>query len=190
MTRHYTQTFATFHRNAIFQNRAMYRDFPKSRLTTVHFIQWRNLMEQKNPRNPKQPEDDDKHKSAYELLERQRAAKEKEATDVQSKAYELLERQRAERAAAEAAAAEKAAAEAAAAEAAEKKAAEQAPAASPFIATHTVVSGDTLSGIAQKYYGSAARDKWMAIYEANKEIIGSNPGMIRVGQVFQIPRLD
>ncbi len=57
-------------------------------------------------------------------------------------------------------------------------------------AEHTVVSGDTLSGMAQKYYGSAVREKWMAIYEANKEIIGDNPSLIRVGQVLQIPELD
>jgi nucleoid-associated protein YgaU len=55
---------------------------------------------------------------------------------------------------------------------------------------HTVVSGDNLSAIAKKYYGSADRDKWMAIYEANKATIGDNPSLIRVGQVLQIPKLD
>jgi nucleoid-associated protein YgaU len=55
---------------------------------------------------------------------------------------------------------------------------------------HTVVSGDTLSGLATKYYGSGSRDNWMAIYEANKETIGDNPSLIRVGQVLQIPELD
>jgi nucleoid-associated protein YgaU len=54
-------------------------------------------------------------------------------------------------------------------------------------AEHTVVSGDTLSGLAAKYYGSGSRENWMAIYEANKEAIGDNPSMIRVGQVLQIP---
>ncbi len=54
-------------------------------------------------------------------------------------------------------------------------------------AEHTVVSGDTLSGLAAKYYGSGSRENWMAIYEANKEVIGDNPSMIRVGQVLQIP---
>lgn len=57
------------------------------------------------------------------------------------------------------------------------------------IAEHKVVSGDTLSGLAQKYYGSQARDYWMGIYEANKETIGDNPSLIRVGQVLQIPKL-
>ena len=56
-------------------------------------------------------------------------------------------------------------------------------------AKHTVVSGDTLSGLAAKYYGSGSRDNWMAIYEANKEEIGDNPSAIRVGQVLQIPEL-
>jgi nucleoid-associated protein YgaU len=58
------------------------------------------------------------------------------------------------------------------------------------IAEHTVVSGDTLSGIALRYYGSAARAKWMAIYEANKETIGNNPNLIRIGQKLTIPALD
>jgi nucleoid-associated protein YgaU len=57
------------------------------------------------------------------------------------------------------------------------------------LAEHTVVAGDTLSGIALKYYGSGTRDNWMRIYEANKEIIGADPGLIRVGQVFKIPQL-
>lgn len=57
-------------------------------------------------------------------------------------------------------------------------------------AKHIVVSGDTLSGLAQQYYGSAARENWMAIYEANKAEIGDNPSAIRVGQVLQIPELD
>ena len=56
--------------------------------------------------------------------------------------------------------------------------------------TYTVIAGDTLSGIAQKHYGSAAREKWMAIYEANKELIGDNPNLIRVGQKLRIPRLE
>lgn len=58
------------------------------------------------------------------------------------------------------------------------------------IANHTVVSGDTLSGIALQYYGSGDRDKWMAIYEANKEAIGENPSLIRIGQVLKIPTID
>lgn len=56
------------------------------------------------------------------------------------------------------------------------------------LATHTVASGETLSHIAQKYYGSAAREDWMAIYEANKETIGDNPSLIKPGQELRIPK--
>jgi nucleoid-associated protein YgaU len=59
-----------------------------------------------------------------------------------------------------------------------------------FIAEHTVVSGDSLSKIAAQYYGSGTQDKWMLIYEANKEIIGDNPSLIHPGQVFKIPPLE
>lgn len=52
---------------------------------------------------------------------------------------------------------------------------------------HKVVAGDTLSGIALKYYGSAAREKWMMIYEANKATIGDNPNLIRAGTELIIP---
>lgn len=76
-----------------------------------------------------------------------------------------------------------------AAEAAAAKAAAEAAAAA-FMAEHTVGNGDTLSGIAHKYYGSGVRSNWMAIYEANKETIGKNPGMIFPGQVLKIPNLD
>ena len=52
---------------------------------------------------------------------------------------------------------------------------------------HVVVSGDTLSGIAQKYYDDA--DKYMKIYEANKELIGDNPDLIQPGMELVIPKL-
>jgi nucleoid-associated protein YgaU len=58
-----------------------------------------------------------------------------------------------------------------------------------FIAQHTVVSGDSLGKIALQHYGSGSKDKWMLIYEANKEVIGDDPSLIRVGQVLQIPKL-
>jgi nucleoid-associated protein YgaU len=47
-----------------------------------------------------------------------------------------------------------------------------------------------MSGLALKYYGSAVRDKWMQIYEANKELIGDNPAFIKVGQTLNIPELS
>ncbi len=51
---------------------------------------------------------------------------------------------------------------------------------------HVVVSGDTLSGIAKKYYNDAG--KYMVIYEANKRVIGDNPDMIKVGMELVIPK--
>lgn len=50
--------------------------------------------------------------------------------------------------------------------------------------THTVVSGDTLWGIAKKYYGNGAL--YTKIYEANSGMI-KNPNLIYPGQVFTIP---
>ena len=55
------------------------------------------------------------------------------------------------------------------------------------IAQHTVAAGETLSHIALKYYGSAVPAAWMHIYEANKAVIGANPGMIRQGTILNIP---
>ncbi len=51
--------------------------------------------------------------------------------------------------------------------------------------TYTVVSGDSLSKIAKRHYGDAA--KWHQIYEANKAVIGNNPDLIEVGQVLTLP---
>ncbi len=56
-------------------------------------------------------------------------------------------------------------------------------------AEHTVKEGETLSHIALKYYGSAVKDKWMVIYNANKAVIGDNPNVIVPGQVLKIPEL-
>ena len=52
---------------------------------------------------------------------------------------------------------------------------------------HVVVSGDTLSAIAKKYYDDAG--KYMKIYEANKEVIGDNPDLIKPGMELVIPKL-
>jgi LysM repeat protein len=51
--------------------------------------------------------------------------------------------------------------------------------------THKVVRGDTLTLIAKKYYGDGS--KWRTIYDANKKVIGSNPNLIKPGQVLVIP---
>ena len=56
-------------------------------------------------------------------------------------------------------------------------------------AEHTVKEGETLSHIALNYYGSAVKDRWMVIYNANKAVIGDNPSVIVPGQVLEIPEL-
>jgi nucleoid-associated protein YgaU len=48
-----------------------------------------------------------------------------------------------------------------------------------------VVAGDTLWQIAQRFYGDGSL--WPTIYEANRAVIGSNPNIIRPGQVLTIP---
>jgi phage tail protein X len=55
---------------------------------------------------------------------------------------------------------------------------------------HTVAAEETLSHIALKYYGSAAKEKWIIIYEANKELIGDNPNIIRRGMDLFIPDIE
>jgi hypothetical protein len=52
---------------------------------------------------------------------------------------------------------------------------------------HTVSPGDWLSKIAQKYYGGM--HKWPVIYEANRDVIGSDPNLIKSGQRLLIPAL-
>ncbi len=49
---------------------------------------------------------------------------------------------------------------------------------------YEIVSGDTLGGIAKKYYGNAG--KYMKIFEANRDII-SDPNKIYPGQKIKIP---
>ncbi len=51
--------------------------------------------------------------------------------------------------------------------------------------TYTVASGDTLSQIAIKVYGS--NKYWKVIHEANKDVIGSDPGSLKVGLTLKIP---
>ena len=55
------------------------------------------------------------------------------------------------------------------------------------IKKHVVVSGDTLSGIAKKYYDDPG--KYMVIYKANKKLIGDNPDLIKPGMDLVIPEL-
>lgn len=53
--------------------------------------------------------------------------------------------------------------------------------------TYTVVTGDSLWKIAQRYLGDGSRWKEIYTYNNNKSIIGGNPNLIRPGQVLSIP---
>lgn len=52
---------------------------------------------------------------------------------------------------------------------------------------YTVKAGDFLSGIAQRAYGNL--NNFSIIYDANREVIGPNPGIIRIGQQLFVPCL-
>ncbi len=60
-----------------------------------------------------------------------------------------------------------------------------APAATEKVEYYEIVSGDTLSGVAKKFYGDGS--KYMRIFEANKEVI-KDPNKIYVGQKIRIPK--
>jgi len=49
---------------------------------------------------------------------------------------------------------------------------------------HEVQPGDTLSKIAQKYYGDASL--YMQIFNANQDVL-KDPNLIKVGQKLRIP---
>jgi hypothetical protein len=53
--------------------------------------------------------------------------------------------------------------------------------------TYTVQSGDSLFSIAQQAYGDG--NKWQYIYDANKQVIGDDPNLIRPGEVIYIPQI-
>ncbi len=50
--------------------------------------------------------------------------------------------------------------------------------------TYTVKEHDTIAAISRKLTGSA---DYSAIYEQNKDAIGSNPNNLTVGMILQIP---
>jgi resuscitation-promoting factor RpfA len=54
-------------------------------------------------------------------------------------------------------------------------------------ACYTVQSGDSLSTISQKFYGSMSADNVSRIYYSNMATIGSNPNLIVPGQKLYIP---
>ncbi|MCI0366205.1 MAG: LysM peptidoglycan-binding domain-containing protein [Phycisphaerales bacterium] len=51
---------------------------------------------------------------------------------------------------------------------------------------YVVQSGDTLAKIARDLYGSERR--WKEIFEANRAVIGDDPGMLSVGMKLTLPR--
>ncbi len=60
--------------------------------------------------------------------------------------------------------------------------------------TYTVEAGDSLWGIARSILedrgtvsGADISDLWRSIYEANRDLIGSDPNLIHPGQVLQLP---
>lgn len=60
------------------------------------------------------------------------------------------------------------------------------PAPAPLAAArmHTVVQGDTLAGLARKYYGKGGQ--WQKIADANKETL-PDPTKLKIGMVLKIP---
>lgn len=58
------------------------------------------------------------------------------------------------------------------------------PAAAGGEVMHTVAKGETLAGIARKYYGNASQ--WPKIAEANKDTL-PDPTKLKLGQVLKIP---
>jgi nucleoid-associated protein YgaU len=54
-------------------------------------------------------------------------------------------------------------------------------------ACYTVQSGDSLSSISMKYYGTADANSVGKIYYSNEKTIGTNPNLIVPGQKLYIP---
>jgi nucleoid-associated protein YgaU len=54
-------------------------------------------------------------------------------------------------------------------------------------ACYTVQSGDSLSKIATKFYGSGSANNVNKIYYSNLTTIGANPNVIYPGQKLYIP---
>lgn len=54
--------------------------------------------------------------------------------------------------------------------------------------THRVAPGDTLWGLAQKYYGDATL--WPLLYRVNRDRIGTSPNLLNVGAVLDVPELS
>ena len=53
--------------------------------------------------------------------------------------------------------------------------------------THTVVKGDTLFNLAQRYYGTRSKAKVRAIVAANRDQLSSESAPLRIGMALKIP---
>lgn len=142
--------------------------------------------EKKEAEEKAQSEEDRKQAEAKARLDKARAEAEERQREALAK-RETREREEQARAEAEAKAAEEQARAEAEAKAAAEKEAAAAPRFKEFIAEHTVVAGENLSFISQKYYGTQAN--FRILYEANRDVIGDNMNLIRVGQKLRIPKL-
>ena len=55
---------------------------------------------------------------------------------------------------------------------------------------HIVQPGENLSYIAKYYYGDENEAHWITLYNFNREIIGENPDLIRVGMELVVPEIE
>lgn len=128
----------------------------------------------------------DKAAAAAEELKAKAEAAAKEAKEKAEEAAKVAE-DNAKRVAD--AAAKKAEAEALKLEYEARKVADKAAAAAKemegLIAKHTVAEGETLSHIAKHYYDNA--NLYPIIYKVNKEVIGPDMDLLKVGIVLDIP---
>jgi nucleoid-associated protein YgaU len=55
----------------------------------------------------------------------------------------------------------------------------------PAVRRHTVVKGDTLFNLAQRYYGN--RSRWRDIFAANRDVLSSENSPLKIGTEIKIP---
>jgi tetratricopeptide (TPR) repeat protein len=63
--------------------------------------------------------------------------------------------------------------------------AKEAKPAAPAVRRHTVVKGDTLFNLAQRYYGN--RSRWRDILAANRDVLPSENAPLKIGTEIKIP---